>query len=108
MDNLFDFDRKTNDTEGDRINVRIYNQNFILSTGDKDPQYVERVAQYVDSLMREISETSRIVDTRRVAILAALYIADELLRLKENKNELKEGFSGQIKDMVDLLEQALK
>ncbi len=108
MDHLLDPEKKHTNIEGDRINVRIYNQNFILSSGDRDPRDVEHVARYVDSRMRKIAETSRIVDTRRVAILAALYIADELLRLKENKDALNEGFSDQIRNMVDLLESALK
>ena len=103
-----ELESKVKNVKGEIINVRIYNQNITLSTDGRDPGYVKRLAQELDSRMRKISETSPIVDTRKVAIQAALDIADELMRLKESKNTIKEEVSDQIINMVNLIEQALK
>ena len=46
-----------------------------------DPGYVEELAAYVDAQMREVSRSAGAVDSVRVAVLAALNIADECFRL---------------------------
>lgn len=46
--------------------------------GRDDSGYLQELAALVDARMREISERVRTVDTAKVAILAALNIADEL------------------------------
>ena len=58
------------------IRVEIYNQTYnIRSDGDND--YVVGLAEFVDRRMREISSGTLTVDSLKVAILAALHIADE-------------------------------
>jgi cell division protein ZapA len=43
-----------------------------------DPEYIERVADHVDSRMKEVAEKVNISSTTKIAILAALNICDEL------------------------------
>ena len=63
------------------LRVEIYNQTYsIRSDGDND--YILDLADYVDSKMREISSGTLTVDSLKVAILAALHIADEYHQLK--------------------------
>ena len=70
---------KSNIDAAPTIRVEIYNQTYnIRSDGDSD--YISELAEYVDSRMREISSGTLTVDSLKVAILAALYIADELHR----------------------------
>ena len=52
-------------------------------TGAIDGDYLERLSAYVDGKMREIQESSRTVDTVKVAVMAALNIADELFQQRE-------------------------
>jgi cell division protein ZapA len=65
------------------VKVEIYNQSWIIRT-DGDSEYIRELAEFVDSRMREISETLK-NDLSTVAILAALHIADELHRLKRSR-----------------------
>jgi cell division protein ZapA len=58
--------------------VQIYDQAYHL-TG-QDPEHVRRLAELVDSKMRAVAAQGRTVDSLRVAVLAALNLADELLR----------------------------
>ena len=64
------------------IKVEIYDQAYTVRS-DGDPEYLKQLAEYVDQRMREISSGTLTVDSRKVAILAALYIADELHQLRK-------------------------
>lgn len=68
-----------NDTQA--ITVDIYDQTYRLRGNDR--AYVERLAAMVDTKMRAVAAHGRTADSLRVAVLAALNIADELLRLQE-------------------------
>jgi len=46
--------------------------------GEKDAEYLRELAELVDGKMREIAEKISAADTAKVAILAALNLADEL------------------------------
>jgi cell division protein ZapA len=59
-----------------RIEVEIYNQTFIVNSED-DERYVREIASYVDHHMRQIGENAKNTMPMRMAIMAALSIADE-------------------------------
>jgi cell division protein ZapA len=63
------------------ITVEIYDQTYRLHGNDRE--YVERLAATVDAKMRAVAAQGRTVDSLRVAVLAALNLADELARLEE-------------------------
>lgn len=62
--------------EGQSVAVDIYDQVYHLR--GIDPAYIERLAAIVDAKMRAVSAHGGTVDSLRVAVLAALNIADEL------------------------------
>src|SRR5688572_22150012 len=63
------------------VPVEIFGQTYTVKAG-ADPGYVEELAAYVDTQMREVSRSAGAVDSVRVAVLAALNIADECFRLR--------------------------
>jgi cell division protein ZapA len=67
--------------EPQAITVEIYDQTYRLRGSDRG--YVERLAALVDQKMRAVASGGRTVDSLRVAVLAALNLADELTRLEE-------------------------
>ncbi|NOY87106.1 MAG: cell division protein ZapA [Deltaproteobacteria bacterium] len=71
-----------------RVDVEIFGKVYTVR-GDKDPEYVRKVAEYVDRKMREISEVTETVSTSRIAILVSLNIADELFGMIEETDDLK-------------------
>jgi cell division protein ZapA len=77
------------------LKVNIFNQPYHLRT-DGDGDYLRQLAQFVDERMQAISSHTSVVDYAKVAVLAALNIADELHRLKfvtetaESKERLEE------------------
>ncbi len=76
-------------TEGRLIPVEIHGQRYpIRST--LEPEYVARLAQYVDEKMRAASESTPTGDSLRLAVLVALNIADELFRCRDS-NRARDG-----------------
>ena len=62
--------------------MEIFDQAYNLR--GSDPEYILKLAEYVDAKMRAVSEQTHTVDTARLAVLAALNIADEYNLLKRN------------------------
>lgn len=68
--------------------VEIYGQTYNVR-GEGDPAYLTELARFVDSRMRYVGSQVSSTDPMRIAILAALNIADEFLRYRnERENTL--------------------
>lgn len=67
--------------------------------GRDDSGYLQELANLVDGKMREVSERVRTVDTAKIAILAALNIADELQQCRQRH----EGERDEIRERVTAL-----
>jgi len=67
--------------EREGIKVEIYDQSYVMK-GELDGDYVQALARMVDAKMRSIATRTRTVDTLRVAVLAAMNIADECQQLR--------------------------
>ncbi|HVP54670.1 MAG TPA: cell division protein ZapA [Candidatus Eisenbacteria bacterium] len=68
------------DASNNSVRVEIFDQAYNLR--GSDPEYILKLAEYVDAKMRAVSEQTHTVDTARLAVLAALNIADEYHLLK--------------------------
>jgi len=66
------------------VRVEIFDQVYNLRGSDAD--YILKLAEYVDGKMRAVSEQTTTVDSVRLAVLAALNIADEYHLLKRTKD----------------------
>ena len=98
---------ETTTTAAPTIRVEIYNQTYnIRSDGDSD--YLTKLADFVDSRMREISSGTLTVDSLKVAILAALHIADELHRLKQTHEQADAQLATRSTECAEMLDRLLK
>jgi cell division protein ZapA len=73
------------------VSVDIYDQMYHLR--GTDPKHIEKLASLVDGKMRAVAAHGSTVDSLRVAVLASLNIADELLALRARYDALA-GTSG--------------
>ena len=69
-----------------------------------DAQYVAGLALYVDEKIRAATESTPSGDTVRLTVLAALNIADELFRAREELGKFEGDLPKRIGAMVDLLD----
>lgn len=76
-----------------RVQVTIYGESYALR-GDAPPEHLEALAVEVDRRMRDIAQRNPRLGTLHVAVLAALQLADELKRLRQEQLQGGAGAEG--------------
>ena len=89
------------------VKVQIFGQTYSIQ-GELDGKYVQRLAKYVDEKMHTIADATATVDTQKVAVLAALAIADELHSIQKDRGDREELMREQAERCLTLVERALK
>ncbi len=89
------------------VKVQIFGQSYSIQ-GELDGKYVQKLAKYVDDKMHEIADVTKTVDTLKVAVLAALAIADELHNMQRDRGDHEELLREQAERCLTLVERALK
>ena len=74
-------DQAVKDAQNASVRVEIFDQAYNLR--GSDPEYILKLAEYVDAKMRAVAEATNTIDTVRLAVLAALNIADEYHLLRK-------------------------
>lgn len=85
--------------------VDIYDQMYHLR--GPDPEYLEQLSALVDAKMRAVAQHGTTVDSLRVAVLAALNIADELVTLQQQRDALAGNVARNIKSRTETLAEML-
>jgi len=92
-------------TEGRVVPVEIHGQRYPIRSS-LEPDYVVRLAAYVDAKIRASADSTPSGDSLRVAVIAALNIADELFRCREatraRDGEIAER-AGELERLLDTL-----
>jgi cell division protein ZapA len=86
------------------VHVEIHGQQYPIRSG-LDPAYVAELAAYVDQKMRVASRETSASDTLKIAVLAALNIADECFRAKADDRHRRDSLSlraGELERMLDM------
>ena len=93
--------------EMDAVVVDIYDQIYQLR--GVNPEHIERLASVVDSKMRAVSAHGATVDSLRVAVLAALNLADELAQAQSADPALGRLRTASLRGLLDeVLEEERK
>jgi len=87
------------------IEIEIYNQKYrIRAKGEEDEQYISHLTSYVDQKMREVGMKSKSANTLKIAVLAALNIADEYFLSLKKMDQLNE-LIGNMEKKIESLEE---
>ncbi|MBV9075341.1 MAG: cell division protein ZapA [Acidobacteria bacterium] len=87
------------------IRVEIYDQAYNLR--GIDPEYIVKLAEYVDLKMRAVSEKTATADSLRVAVLAALNIADEYHLLKKRYDAIASIYEQRASSLSGMLDEII-
>ena len=72
--------------EGPVVPIEIHGQRYPIRTS-LEPEYVSQLAAYVDEKVRAASDSAPTADSLRLAVIAALNIADELFRCRDQNRD---------------------
>jgi cell division protein ZapA len=86
------------------VRAKIYDREYALRTVG-DPERLQALCASLDKRMREIAASSGSVDTMKVAVLAALSLADDLQRAREELKKLDESVSRRSLACVSMLDR---
>jgi cell division protein ZapA len=87
------------------VRVEIFDQAYHLR--GTDPEYIFKLAELVDSKMRAVAAQAATVDSQRLAVLAALNIADEYQVLKRKYDAISGDLSQRTNNLSDALDEVL-
>ena len=93
--------------EGRLVTVEINGMRYPIRS-QLDPAYVAELAAYVEQKMQLAARESPAGDTLRIAVLAALNIADECFRAREEGSVRREEFSERTRELERMLDLALE
>ena len=96
------------DKEPAQVTVRILEKEYFVSCPQEERADLLDSAEYLNKKMREIRDTGKVVGADRIAVMAALNMASELLRLRKQDAELQGSVSGRVKNMRERVEGALQ
>jgi cell division protein ZapA len=95
-----------NGNSGGNVRVEIYDQTYHLR--GSDPEYIAQLASYVDTKMRLIGQQASTVDSLRLAVLAALNIADELHVLRRKYDGVAGDYNARAGQLAGALDEVLQ
>jgi cell division protein ZapA len=88
------------------IRITIQGQQYPIRT-TLDPDYVSRLATFVDEKMQAAAESTPSSDSVRLAVLAALNIADELFRCRDATDLRDDQLAERTQELERLLDRVL-
>ena len=87
------------------VEVNIFGQTFTVNS-EEQAQYVKELASYVDQRMRQIAGNTKTAVPLRVAIMAALSIADEWYKASQREQDIQEETERLSTVLLDRIEQS--
>jgi cell division protein ZapA len=99
-------DQLVKDAQNASVRVEIFDQVYNLR--GSDPEYILKLAEYVDGKMRAVAEATNTIDTVRLAVLAALNIADEHHLLQRMVDSGSTDYQKRAHLLADALDEVLQ
>ena len=92
--------------ESKLIPVEIFGETYNVR-GDEDSEYLADLARYVDAKMKSITSSGGSGNTLKIAILAALNIADEHFKLRCEHEDSRVLLAEQANELTEVLDKVL-
>jgi cell division protein ZapA len=91
--------------ESKATSVEIFGREYKIKGADEG--YVREIARYVDEKMKEVSKGTTLPSQDRLAILAAMHIADELFQSRRETSDAMSNIEQKTQSLISLLDEGL-
>ena len=93
--------------DGNQIKITIFGQEYSVKA-PADPTYIKKIAEYVDSKMREVqSGFSSTQSSNRIAILSAMNITDELFNARKKVDSDDSDIEEKITSLIEQIDDSV-
>ncbi len=89
------------------IRVHIFEKEYLIACPDEEREALFASAEFLTDKMKEIRDTGKIVGADRIAVMAALNMAHELLGQKTVEDDYQLNISQRIRALQDKIDVAL-
>jgi len=89
------------------VTVNILDKEYRISCPPEERDSLLQSAAYVDSKMREIRQSGRVIGTERIAVMMALNLANDLLSSQKSKDDSNLSITRRIRSLQEKIEIAL-
>lgn len=89
------------------ISVAILDREYQFACDPGEREALQAAAVFLDERMREIKNAGRLMALERIAVMTALNLSDELLRLKKIEKHRQDNVDSRIRLLVGELDDAL-
>ena len=91
-----------------RVSIRILEKDFHISCPMEERSDLLDSAEYLNAKMREIRDSGKVVGLDRIAVIAALNMANELIRFRNRDTNLETEVGGRLRILRERVESALE
>ena len=90
-----------------RVSVRIMEKEYVVACPYDERSALLDAAEFLNARMREIRDTGKVVGLDRIAVMAALNLAHEILKGKDRESRLDNGVGQRMRALRERVEGAL-
>ncbi len=90
------------------VNISILGKEFTVACPDGERDALSEAARHLDGRMREIQNGGNVIGGERVAVMAALNLANELLQLRQQFNGVPAGIDARLQALHGRIEAVLQ
>jgi len=91
-----------------RVSVRIMEKEYMVSCPYEERSALLDSAEFLNSRMREIRDSGKVVGHDRIAVMVALNLANELMRIRGLDAKLENEVTGRVRALRERVEGALE
>jgi len=91
-----------------RVSVRILEKEYHITCPMEERSDLLDSAEFLNTKMREIRDTGKVVGLDRIAVIAALNMANELLRVRNRDHSLETDMGTRLRILRERVESALE
>ena len=91
-----------------RVSVRILEKEYHITCPNEERSDLLDSAEYLNMKMREIRDSGKVVGLDRIAVIAALNMANELIRFRNRDSNLDSDVGGRLRILRERVESALE
>ena len=92
-------------SQKEAISVKILDREYTFSCEPGERRSLQDAADYLDEQMRQVRETGGLPGLEKVAVMAALNIASDYLRVRQSEERFSVDVASRVKDLKEKLEQ---
>jgi cell division protein ZapA len=91
-----------------RVSIRILEKDYHIACPMEERSDLLDSAEYLNAKMREIRDSGKVVGLDRIAVIAALNMANELIRFRNRDTNLETEVGGRLRILRERVESALE